>query len=142
MFGFFKRYDVHLSPEVRGQITLDGQPLANIEIERILDYDKEYFDTTLSDENGKFYFPEKSIKSTRPGQMLDETRTRQVIGLTHHEKRYLLWYTTTSSLAPEKVIVDKLTNLSCDLSNPEERYEIPIHEDPSFYHVIISICRW
>jgi hypothetical protein len=30
MFSWFKKYDVHLSPAVYGQITLDGEPLHSI----------------------------------------------------------------------------------------------------------------
>lgn len=92
-----------------------------------VDYDEEYSDTALSDKDGNFYFPEKSIKSSRPGKMLDESRTRQVIGLTHKGKRYLLWYTTTSRIVPEKVIVEKLADISCDLNNATKFQSMKIH---------------
>ncbi|WP_235937494.1 DUF6795 domain-containing protein [Marinobacter caseinilyticus] len=142
MFGFFKQYNVHLSPEVKGRITINGTSIPDIEIERILDYDQEYIETTRTDQHGRFYFPAKNIKSSRPGKLLDESRIRQVIGLSYQGQRYLLWYTTTSSLVAEQVLVEKLNNLSCDLANPEKRHEFRIHENPSFYHVILSICRW
>ncbi len=38
MFGFFKKYDAHLSPEVSGKILLNGQPLAGVKVERELCY--------------------------------------------------------------------------------------------------------
>lgn len=142
MFGFFKRYGVHLSPEVRGVITENGTPLKNLEVYRTLDYEKEYVDKTRTDSNGRFSFPEKVIKSSRPGKLLDETRTRQVIGLFYGDKNYLLWYTTTGGTTPKRAISERLNTLNCDLTTPEEELVFENFEHPDFPHSAFSICRW
>jgi len=70
MFGFLKRYDVHLSPEVHGQVKLDGKPMANLEVYRELTYRDDFIDKTVTDFEGRFYFPEKNIRSRIPGRPL------------------------------------------------------------------------
>lgn len=142
MFSFFKRYDVHLSPEVHGRITLNDEPMANLEIFRELHYGKEYLDNTLTDAEGEFYFPEKIIKSSIPGKPFDETRTIQVITVDYENRVYLLWHTATGSTEPRKVLVERLRRLDCDLGNTEIMQHFQMHENPSFEHHIGGICRW
>ncbi|WP_417502992.1 DUF6795 domain-containing protein [Marinobacter sp.] len=138
---FFKKYDVHLSPEVHGSVRNNGVPLENVEVYRTLDYDIEYRDTILTDSNGQFSFPEKIIKSRRPGQLFDETRIRQIIGLVYEDEKYLLWY-LTDDIGPYRAIAEKLATLNCDLSTPEEVVVFKNLEFPSFNHAAATICRW
>ena len=65
MFSWFKEYDVHLSPVVKGKITFNGNPVANVKVFRELDYDTSYNDDTASNEMGQFQFAEKNIKSRK-----------------------------------------------------------------------------
>ncbi|WP_148275662.1 DUF6795 domain-containing protein [Rheinheimera nanhaiensis] len=141
MFSWFKKYDVHLSPAVRGTVLLDGKPLANAVVSRELHYDKEYVDRTSTDSDGNFSFPEKNIRSRKPGG-LAEMRTRQVIVVQHQQKNYLLWYLTTSSIAPQQAIVQRLSSLNCDLTNDEQEHVFSNIEKPDFPHSTFSICRW
>ncbi len=138
---YFKQYDVYLSPEVHGSISNNGVPLKNIEVYRSLDYDKEYVNKVKTDSNGQFSFPEKVIKSRRPGKLLDETRTRNVIGLFHKEKNYLLWY-KTGDIGPERAVAERLKTMKCDLKTPEEQLVFDNYEQPDFPHAAFSICRW
>jgi len=142
MFGFLKRYDVHLCPEVRGRITLKGQPLSELTVTRAITYGKVYEDSAVTDANGDFHFPEKDIRSNIPGRLFDETRKRQVVYVDHDDQRYLLWHTVTDSIKPEKTASEKLKHLSCDLTSEEKLQHFPVHEDPSFTHNVHSICRW
>ncbi|WP_417521753.1 DUF6795 domain-containing protein [Marinobacter sp.] len=138
---FFKKYDVHLSPEVHGSVRNNGVPLENVEVYRSLDYDKNYGETTRTDSNGQFSFPEKVIRSRRPGQLFDETRIRQVIGLVYEGEKYLLWY-LTDEFGPHRAVAEKLAALNCDLTTPEMEFAFSNYEHPSFSHAAFSICRW
>jgi hypothetical protein len=144
MFAFLKKYDVHLCPEVHGRITLKGKPLPNIEILRGLTYgdDDELIDKVMTDEQGVFSFSEKNIRSRRPGSMLDESSTRQVININYNNKDYLLWYTRERGINYNKVIADRLQKLNCDLTNSEEEFELSNLEDPRLEYFVHSICRW
>ena len=142
MFGFFKRYDVHLSPEVHGRITLDGKPVPGLKVYRELFYEKRYVDQTTTDSDGYFSFPEKEIKSSAPGKLFGETHVTQVITADHQEETYLLWRTSTSRIKPSEEITKKLKSLHCDLNTPEKLQHFPMAEHPSFTHNVSSICRW
>lgn len=142
MFDFLKRYDVHLSPEVRGKITFEGTPMADLEVYRTLYYGKEYIDKTLTDSEGAFHFPAKDIKSGLPGKLLDETRVRQVVGVHYEGDNYLLWYTVLGGITPRGNLAEKLGSLACELTTPEKEHVFENYEKPSFPHGVFSICRW
>ena len=65
MFGWFKKKQAYLSPIVQGVVEENGKQLANIRVSRQLIYmdDIERDDYAETDEQGQFYFPEKTIMS-------------------------------------------------------------------------------
>lgn len=144
MFGLFKKYDVHLSPQVYGVITNSGEPVAGIKVFRGLTYgdDKELIDETLTDEQGRFSFSEKNIRSRKPGSMFDESRVRQLIDVDYQGKQFLLWGTIMIGIEPNAALSEKLSQLSCDLNNSEEYFEFKSVEYPNVSHGVQSICRW
>ena len=144
MFGLFKKYDVHLSPEVHGIITNQGQPVKGVKVFRGLTYgnDDELLDETLTDEDGRFSFAEKNIRSRKPGSMFDESRVRQMIDIDYQDKRYLLWGTLMIGIEPNLALTKRLTQLNCDLNDTEEYYEFESIEYPHASHGVQSICRW
>lgn len=142
MFGFIKKYDVHLSPEVRGRILRDGEPVQGMQVSRSLTYEDELIDRTTTDRDGRFSFPSKSIQSRLPGRPLTEMRTHQIVYATEKGKHFILWHYTAESIEPETTVTEKLSELNCDLSNPEKLYHFKWVEHPDFTHDVISICRW
>lgn len=79
MFGFGKKYDVFLCPEVKGSISIDGEPVEGLTIMREVIYDDAHVETVKTEEDGSFYFPPLTVQSSTPGKAFDETRTRQVL---------------------------------------------------------------
>ncbi|MCI2284341.1 DUF4198 domain-containing protein [Colwellia sp. MSW7] len=144
MFGLFKKYDVHLSPEVHGVITNNGAPVVGLKVFRGLTYvgDKELLDKTVTDKNGAFSFAEKNIRSRRPSSMFHEARIRQIIDVDYQNERYLLWAAVMTGIAPSEGVAKKLSQLNCDLSDSEEYYEFDNIESPDNPHGVESICRW
>ena len=142
MLGFFKRYEVHLSPEVSGRVIKNDEPIDGAFVYRTLDYGREYVDKTETDSAGQFSFPAKTIYSSRPGKLFDESRIRQVVGVQHNGRNYLLWYTTLDSVHPRQAIADRLAALNCDLSDPEQELVFDNLETPEFPHSAFSISRW
>jgi hypothetical protein len=141
MFDWFKKYDVHLSPAVQGKVLLNGAPVTGAVVSRELNYNKEYVDSTTVDDTGYFSFPEKNIRSRKPGT-LQELRTRQVIVVHYQQQTYLLWYLTTASITPQQAIVQRLATLNCELTDDEQEHVFPNIETPDFAHSAFSICRW
>lgn len=142
MFGFGKKTEVYLSPEVTGSIVLNGMPLENVQVYRTLDYDREYLEETRTDDKGRFRFSKKTIKSNRPGKLMDETRVRQVIGAVYQGKKYLLWYHTPGGITERKAVTQRLGSLHCDLATPEKELLFRNLDKPEFPHAAFSICRW
>ena len=144
MFGLFKKYDVHLSPEVHGTITNQGKPVVGLEVSRGLTYgdNKELIDTSTTDAKGKFKFAEKNIRSRKPGSMFDESRIRQVVFTKNENKDFMLWYTQAIGIEPNKALTDRLQKLHCELTDPEQQFEFDSVEYPQSGYLVHSICRW
>ena len=138
---YFKQYDVHLSSEVHGTISKNGVPLKNVEVLRDLHYDKAYLDKTYTDSKGQFSFPEKAIKSRRPGRLGDETRTRNVITVDYEDETYLLWY-SNGELKSKRAIAERLKSMKCELTTPEKELVFDNVEHPDFPHSTHTVCRW
>lgn len=139
MFSWFKKYDVHLSPAVRGNISFNGNPVANVKVFRELTYDKEYLDYAMTDAQGRFSFDEKNIRSRRPGSAFD-TSKRQVLYLDYNNQRYVLWYYSTLNTSAAQTLTEKMQQLRCELTQPEKTYELPNQEFPEHPHGVTGVC--
>lgn len=142
MFGLGKKAEVFLCPDVQGQITLNGEPVAGVKILREVVYDDSFIDYATSSESGTFRFDELRTKSRTPNKAFDETRNVQVITAEFKGKQYLLWGYATSSITEEPLITDKLARLKCELTNEEKYHHFPIEDSPHLFYNIQGICRW
>ena len=143
MFGLFKKYDVHLCPEVKGRILDHGKPVEGLEVKRWLHYvdEIEREDRTFTNSNGEFYFPEKNIRSRLPGRMFVENLTRQSIYIELNNEKLPLWHSTLRGRFTDTAYSKKLNSLYCDLKNTAVNFEF---ENPSggMEYYARSICRW
>ncbi|GAA3584731.1 DUF4198 domain-containing protein [Marinobacter xestospongiae] len=142
VFGFLNKQDVLLFPPVKGLLTLEGEPVADVEIIREATYDDVDSQTVNTDANGRFAFPEWITRSSTPGEPLAEARLRQVIAAKYEGEYYVLWQYTTDRVDEEPVIAQRLANLDCDLADEETDHYFPIPDKPQFDHIVGSICRW
>ncbi|MDO6466097.1 DUF6795 domain-containing protein [Pseudoalteromonas carrageenovora] len=153
MFGFFKRYDVELSPEVKGRVTDKGKILSGTEVMRKLyyeGYDKSpVTDYALTNNHGEFSFDQLIIKSKAPGNIFGQDYLiRQEITIknnskdnTNNDGYYWLWVMSKGwrSVPP---VNDLLLNLNADLQNEEIQYDLDIsHYGGSRYQPLITICN-
>ena len=143
MFGLFKKYDVHLCPEVKGRILDHGKPVEGLIVKRWLVYvdEIEREDSVITDENGEFYFPEKNIKSKLPGRAFVESFTEQVIYVEHQQENVPLWDATILGRFPDSAFSKKLKQLNCDLKDPSVEFSFE-HPTGGRRHYARSICRW
>ena len=143
MFWFMKKHEIHLSPEVQGQLLKYGEPVEGAPIFRELFYDGDHWeDQAITDSSGRFHFPEKIIRSSAPGRPLAEPRNVQVITVDWEDETYLLWHVAVDAIGPSATLERLLQNLNCDLTTPEVTHHFPNTEHPDFTHDIGSICRW
>lgn len=142
MFNWFKYYDVQLSPEVHGRIVKNGEPLRGATVHRELFHAKNYVAKTVTDADGRFAFPAKTIQSREPGKLFGVEHITHSITADHGDQTYLLWHYTKSTRHPEQVIDEKLGDLFCDLNDPEKLHHFNSVENPGFTHNIRGTCHW
>ena len=144
MFGWFKKQDVFLSSEVSGVVTEDGKPVANIEITRSLMYidEKDHRDTATTDEQGHFYFPQKSIRSSIPSKPFSEDRVWQEIFIDRDGELIPLWIATHVGITEIPEYTKKLKFLNCELINKRVRFDFKNNNPNNLIHTASSICRW
>ncbi|MGM0433306.1 MAG: DUF6795 domain-containing protein [Pseudomonadota bacterium] len=142
MFNWFKYYDAQLSPEIHGRILKNGEPLSGVTVYRELFHAKNYVAKTVTDADGRFAFPAKTIQSREPGKLFGVEHITHSITADHGDRTYLLWHYTKSTRHPEQVIDEKLSDLFCELNNPEQLHHFDNAENPNFTHNIRGICHW
>lgn len=148
MFWPFKKYDVEMSPEVRGVIKLDGVPLSGLTVYRELFYEgykdgKKISDEAITNAKGEFQFPEFVIRSRAPKDIFGQSfLIAQYIYTKFEEKDIYIW--RVSKFAQKIPIASELMlNLNCDLTQEEMHYDL---KDPKtgekIYFPLTSICHW
>ncbi|GAB1260473.1 DUF6795 domain-containing protein [Aurantivibrio plasticivorans] len=143
MFNIFKADTVHLCPDVVGSLKLNGTPVSGVRIVRGLDFADNYQeDEVITDEEGKFSFP-KIENEVRNANSFGTASIMQVITAHVDDKEVLLWTTVAPNIIPHKTITEKLSNLHCDLKNPEQGLSFPNQESSDgATHEVLTICRW
>ena len=116
--------EIVLFSEMKGYITLNGEPVKNAKIERLIKWkddvgEKDYFTTG---EDGSFYLPTVTIKAKLP--KFREFSVSQEITVHYNDNNYLIW--TMGKLS--KKLFDELggkpVNFKCELTDNLERVEV------------------
>ncbi|KAA1154016.1 hypothetical protein EU510_09305 [Pseudoalteromonas sp. FUC4] len=136
MFGFFNKQDVTLSLPVKGRLLNKGEPQQGVKVTRELIYGDTYIDEAISDNNGYFYFDNKTIRSSNPSNMFFNSSLLQSIYIGNkQDEDSILWYTTIQFTEEQALLSDILNNFECELSKEAITYDIPIKNTGQFYTV-------
>tara|TARA_R110002096_G_scaffold428118_1_gene639435 strand:+ start:179 stop:862 length:684 start_codon:yes stop_codon:yes gene_type:complete len=103
--------------EVKAQILLQGKPVANAIVSRVLEFQKQKTDQTISDSEGWFYFPayyERSLLSLIPSELV----IAQAMTVDVDNKEYKIWSNTKRSAKENSELGGLPLNLKCELSSP------------------------
>lgn len=140
MFWPFKKYDVEMSPEVRGVIKLDGKPQVGLTVHRELFYEGYKKGKTLKDEAqtnelGEFFFPGVTVRSRAPGDIFGGS-------LNVHQKIYLNWQGDQKKVwgvwvPPDgrKPLLSMLSDINCELTNIERIHEVEIAPEKVYLYL-------
>ncbi|WP_055733709.1 DUF6795 domain-containing protein [Agarivorans gilvus] len=126
--GIIKQ-DVEMSPEIKGRLTENGEPIVGATIARTIVYDgyrkgQEQLQHTVTDDDGQFSFPKMIVKSRYPKDILGQnSRVSLGIYTERNNQLYQLWYSSSSWMPLAKPVATQLTKLNCDLSYQEMQYE-------------------
>ena len=147
MFWPFKKYDVEMSPEVRGVIKLDGVPQAGLTVYRELYYEgykkgKTLTDEARTNEYGEFAFDPVTVRSSAPGDIFGGSlRVHQKVFLNYNGEQKKLWggWSPTDGRKP---LVSMLSDINCELKNIERIHEVEIAPEKGAPISVYSVCDW
>ncbi|WP_045455355.1 DUF6795 domain-containing protein [Vibrio campbellii] len=147
MFWPFKKYDVEMSPEVRGVIKLDGMPQAGLTVYRELYYEgykkgKTLTDEARTNEYGEFSFDPVTVRSSAPGDIFGGSlRVHQKVFLNYNGEQKKLWG-VWSPTDGRKPLVSMLSDINCELRNIERIHEVEIAPEKGAPISVYSVCDW
>ncbi|SDZ99691.1 DUF6795 domain-containing protein [Alkalimonas amylolytica] len=144
MFGWFKRIDVQVSPEIKGAITLHDKPQADMVIKRGTFFEDSWsWDSTRTDADGHFYFAEKTVKAR---EVLHERQVAvRLLALDYPTKGDEdLFFRLSSSHNLKSRSSDLLTDgMHCELSAEYTMSYLKSLEYPNMdWHGFQSKCRF
>lgn len=125
-----------LFSEMSGVVNFEGKPATGVKLVRMVDYNKEQYDETVTDESGHFHFP-AIFRSNIIGQFLPmQFVVNQKITAYKDDVEYLVWEATTMDSNANYEARGKALVVSCELSL-EEDIIISVNRN-----VIFSRCTW
>ncbi|UMM02517.1 DUF4198 domain-containing protein [Vibrio campbellii] len=147
MFWPFKKYDVEMSPEVRGVIKLDGVPQAGLTVYRELYYEgykkgKTLTDKARTNEYGEFSFDPVTVRSSAPGDIFGGSlRVYQNICVNCDSEKKEIWGAWVPTEGAESLSW-MLMNIDCELSNSKRIHEVETSSESSRRTPVHSVCDW
>ncbi|EGR0208941.1 hypothetical protein KZY42_002220 [Vibrio vulnificus] len=147
MYWPFKKYDVEMSPEVHGVITLERVPQEAMTVVRELFYEgynkgKAILDETQTNEQGEFSFPAMSIRSRLPGDIFGGSlKVYQHISVECQSEKKEIWGVWAPTEGA-KSLRWMLTHINCELSNSKRVHEVDISPVEERLVPVHSICDW
>ena len=144
MFGLIKKYDVHMCSEVKGVLTLNGEPIEGALINRHLNFAHklEKDDEVRTASDGSFYLPEVIIESKIPGDMFSHDVTYQRITAVYKDEEYELWNSKFTGISELNEYKQKLACLNGDLASSEVNFVFPNNSNEHLEFNGSGICRW
>lgn len=147
MFWPFKKYDVEMSPEIRGVITLGGIPQVGLTVYRELYYEgykngKTLKDETRTDEKGEFSFSPITTRSRMPGDIFGGSlKVYQHVYVDYQNEKKEIW---GAWVPPEGVnsLSWMLMNIDCEISNEKRIHEVDISPEGAIRIPVHSVCDW
>ena len=113
--GLFDFVKICLFSEVNGIVTLNGKPVAGVEVIRTsqMGHDNIYTDKTVTDEQGRYRFAARFTHSVRKIAPVEPVIT-QKIAFFHQDREYLGWEAVKDGYELNTELGQPI-NLACEL---------------------------
>ena len=124
-FGFIRIEIQTLFSEVRGEVLLDGKPLAGVEVLQQCADGKEWNRTVLTDDSGKFHFKKITRFSMYPNLWFfpeSPIHLAQDIIINYEDSEYDAWLFSKDNYRNNTELDGKPFYLLCDLNNEPHYY--------------------
>ncbi len=125
-----------LFSQMTGVVSFEGKPAAGVKLVRMVNYDKDIYDETITDESGNFHFPAIYRSSILSKVLPMEFVVLQEITAHFQGKAYEVWNSVKRSPEVNTESRGKALVVECNLSQPEVSF---ISVDGNLVH---SRCTW
>lgn len=139
VFGWFKRTEIQWSPEIRGVLFNQGEPVTNREVKRRLYYEgKERYDSVATDAHGHFYFPRKTLKVRRV--LFDVSVAMELYVTEYPDKKDedLVFSIGNLNHLNYQSLNLILSDMQCELTAPSKNEQLKYLENPELLEIAPS----
>jgi hypothetical protein len=142
MFGFFSKEEFELSAPVEGHLLYEEQPVAGKKVFRKLNYGDDYIDEVTTGTDGRFSFPEKVIKTSKPSNMFDnESVIQHIYTLDENAEEVTIWAVRVFPYEHKDTLTEYLNDLVCDIAHEPQTYDIAAKEDKQHTFAVFTTCK-
>ena len=132
--SIFKPKDVCVFSAVKGVLLRDGEPLAGVEVLRWGSWKTEFNDTSITDDEGRFSFPDIYQNSLRSVLPVEFTASQTMKVVVDGEEDYF-WINAKREPEQNAELNGRDIDVVCDLSSEMEG----THTDTGS---LVTKCRW
>lgn len=131
VFDWLKRTEIKWSPEIHGVVTEQGKPVTNREIKRRSYYEgEERYDSTITDDNGHFHFPQKTKKVRRVLFDVSVSMELYVTDYPSKDEQDLVFRIANLNHLNYKSLDLILSDLQCELATASKTEQLKYLENP------------
>ncbi|WP_460860159.1 DUF6795 domain-containing protein [Rheinheimera gaetbuli] len=146
VFDWLKRTEIKWSPEIQGVVTEHGKPVANREIKRRSYYEgEERYDSTSTDDNGRFHFPQKTKKVRRVLFDVSVSMELYVTDYPSKDKQDLVFRIANLNHLNYESLDLILSDMQCELAAATKTEQLKYLENPELADIapaFSSKCRF
>lgn len=146
VFDWLKRTEIKWSPEIHGVVTQQGTPVANREIMRRSYYEgEERYDSTTTDDNGRFHFPQKNKKVRRVLFDVSVSMELYVTDYPSKDEQDLIFRIANLNHLNYKSLDLILSDMQCELAAATKTEQLKYLENPELADIaptFTSKCRF
>ena len=136
VFDWFKRTEIKWSPEIQGVVTEHGKPVANREIMRRSYYEgEERYDSTTTDDNGRFHFPQKTKKVRRVLFDVSVSMELYVTDSPNKDEQDLVFRIANLNHLNYKSLDLILSDMQCELTADSKTEQLKYLENPELLDI-------
>ncbi|HDY8107581.1 TPA: hypothetical protein RQK97_002552 [Vibrio vulnificus] len=138
--NMFEKKLIHLCPEIKGQLLDGATPLQGVTLERGVAYGELLLDSTVTDDEGYFFFAASEYESRKPVNPLTETRVVRYLSASLNDQIIKIFYSPISTTTPIEKVTHSFSNLVCDVNAPLKTFNVKHGENNSIAQELYTIC--
>ncbi|CCO45853.1 hypothetical protein VINI7043_12201 [Vibrio nigripulchritudo ATCC 27043] len=130
-----------LTPEVKGVLLLEGNPISGVEIELTVGaMEKVRTHSTRTDDEGRFHFHELSEGKLLSPSIFDEQLVSVSIEAEYRGNSVKIWRTVTAGYDLKPFMLDNMPHLTCEIDSDLKYFVFSKDSNGNDDYEVHSIC--